>query len=68
MKPHEKATIGIARVGTTAVLNFSFAFLRRAWRSGKNNYKHFNLINYFLHTDVLKTFLNSNYVVIIMLL
>ncbi|KAG8235164.1 hypothetical protein J437_LFUL015204, partial [Ladona fulva] len=33
IKPIEKATIGLARVGSRAALNFSFAFLRRAWRS-----------------------------------
>ncbi|XP_049844846.1 E3 ubiquitin-protein ligase HERC2 [Schistocerca gregaria] len=31
----EKATISLARVGSRAALNFSFAFLRRAWRSGE---------------------------------
>jgi hypothetical protein len=30
----EKATISLAKVGSRAALNFSFAFLRRAWRSG----------------------------------
>lgn len=33
---NEKATLGLARVGTRAALNFSFAFLRRAWRSGED--------------------------------
>jgi hypothetical protein len=33
-KPTEKATISLAKVGSRAALNFSFAFLRRAWRSG----------------------------------
>lgn len=33
---HERATLGLARVGTRAALNFSFAFLRRAWRSGED--------------------------------
>ena len=33
-KPSEKASTSLARVGTRAALNFSFAFLRRAWRSG----------------------------------
>lgn len=28
-------TLGLARVGSRAALNFSFAFLRRAWRLGK---------------------------------
>ncbi|GAB0100562.1 Probable E3 ubiquitin-protein ligase HERC2 [Sergentomyia squamirostris] len=28
--------MGLARVGTRAALNFSFAFLRRAWRSGED--------------------------------
>lgn len=32
----ERATFGLARVGTRAALNFSFAFLRRAWRSGED--------------------------------
>lgn len=32
----EKATFGLARVGTRAALNFSFAFLRKAWRSGED--------------------------------
>ncbi|KAK0097381.1 hypothetical protein PV326_002182 [Microctonus aethiopoides] len=35
-KPTEKATVGLARVGTRAALNFSFAYLRRAWRSGED--------------------------------
>ncbi|XP_068082847.1 E3 ubiquitin-protein ligase HERC2 [Anabrus simplex] len=35
-KPAEKATISLARVGSRAALNFSFAFLRRAWRSGED--------------------------------
>ncbi|XP_033150467.1 LOW QUALITY PROTEIN: probable E3 ubiquitin-protein ligase HERC2 [Drosophila busckii] len=36
--PHleEHAALGLARVGTRAALNFSFAFLRRAWRSGED--------------------------------
>jgi hypothetical protein len=33
-KTAEKATISLAKVGSRAALNFSFAFLRRAWRSG----------------------------------
>uniref|UniRef100_A0A182SBK4 RCC1-like domain-containing protein n=1 Tax=Anopheles maculatus TaxID=74869 RepID=A0A182SBK4_9DIPT len=36
MKDSDKATFGLARVGTRAALNFSFAFLRRAWRSGED--------------------------------
>ncbi|XP_015510519.2 E3 ubiquitin-protein ligase HERC2 [Neodiprion lecontei] len=36
IKPCEKATVGLARVGSRAALNFSFAFLRRAWRSGED--------------------------------
>lgn len=36
LKDSEKATAGLARVGTRAALNFSFAFLRRAWRSGED--------------------------------
>ena len=35
-KPAEKATIGLARVGSRAALGFAFAFLRRAWRSGED--------------------------------
>ncbi|XP_023713900.1 E3 ubiquitin-protein ligase HERC2 [Cryptotermes secundus] len=35
-KPAEKATISLAKVGSRAALNFSFAFLRRAWRSGED--------------------------------
>lgn len=35
MEP-EHAALGLARVGTRAALNFSFAFLRRAWRSGED--------------------------------
>lgn len=36
IKPSEKATAGLARVGSRAALNFSFAYLRRAWRSGED--------------------------------
>lgn len=36
VKDADKATMGLARVGTRAALNFSFAFLRRAWRSGED--------------------------------
>ncbi|ETN64680.1 hect E3 ubiquitin ligase [Anopheles darlingi] len=35
-KDCDKATFSLARVGTRAALNFSFAFLRRAWRSGED--------------------------------
>ncbi|XP_020288916.1 E3 ubiquitin-protein ligase HERC2 isoform X1 [Pseudomyrmex gracilis] len=35
-RPNEKATLGLARVGARAALNFSFAYLRRAWRSGED--------------------------------
>lgn len=35
-KPVEVATMGLARVGSRAALNFAFAFLRRAWRSGED--------------------------------
>lgn len=31
-----KATQGLARIGTRAALNFSFAFLRRAWKTGED--------------------------------
>lgn len=30
--------IGLARVGSRAALNFSFAFLRRAWRLGRKQF------------------------------
>ncbi|XP_039287848.1 E3 ubiquitin-protein ligase HERC2 [Nilaparvata lugens] len=33
---NENASVGLAKVGTRAALNFSFAFLRRAWRSGED--------------------------------
>ncbi|XP_021378315.1 E3 ubiquitin-protein ligase HERC2-like isoform X2 [Mizuhopecten yessoensis] len=36
VKPAEKATMGLARVGSRAALGFAFAFLRRAWRSGED--------------------------------
>lgn len=36
IKSSEKAAVGLARVGTRAALNFSFAYLRRAWRSGED--------------------------------
>ncbi|XP_076233389.1 E3 ubiquitin-protein ligase HERC2 [Calliopsis andreniformis] len=36
MRPNEKAILGLARVGSRAALNFSFAYLRRAWRSGED--------------------------------
>lgn len=36
MKDCEKAALGLARVGTRAALNFAFAFLRRAWKSGED--------------------------------
>lgn len=36
VKASEKATTGLARVGSRAALSFAFAFLRRAWRSGED--------------------------------
>ncbi|KAJ8297784.1 hypothetical protein KUTeg_024315 [Tegillarca granosa] len=36
VKPAEKATMKLARVGSRAALSFAFAFLRRAWRSGED--------------------------------
>lgn len=36
LKDYEKATLSLARVGTRAALNFAFAFLRRAWKSGED--------------------------------
>lgn len=35
-KDTDRATLGLARVGIKAALNFSFAFLRKAWRSGED--------------------------------
>nr|CAD7453261.1 unnamed protein product [Timema tahoe] len=35
-KSGERATISLAKVGSRAAMNFSFAFLRRAWRSGED--------------------------------
>lgn len=35
-RPASKSVEGLARVGSRAALSFAFAFLRRAWRSGKN--------------------------------
>nr|CAD7262173.1 unnamed protein product [Timema shepardi] len=35
-KSGERATISLAKVGSRAAMNFSFAFLRRAWRSEGN--------------------------------
>ncbi|XP_077983839.1 E3 ubiquitin-protein ligase HERC2-like [Glandiceps talaboti] len=32
----EKATTGLARVGSRAAMSFAFAFLRRAWRTGED--------------------------------
>ncbi|XP_065364219.1 probable E3 ubiquitin-protein ligase HERC2 [Calliphora vicina] len=36
VRDSERATLGLARVCTRAALNFSFFFLRRAWRSGED--------------------------------
>ncbi|GAB1604494.1 E3 ubiquitin-protein ligase HERC2-like [Argonauta hians] len=36
-KPAEKATHGLARVGSRAALSFAFAFLHRAWRLGEDS-------------------------------
>lgn len=33
----DRTTLGLARVGSRAALNFAFAFLRRAWRSGEDS-------------------------------
>lgn len=35
IKSLDHATTGLARIGSRAALNFSFAFLKRAWRLGK---------------------------------
>ena len=32
----DRATLGLGKVGSRAALNFAFAFLRRAWRSGED--------------------------------
>ncbi|GAA6084612.1 E3 ubiquitin-protein ligase HERC2 isoform X1, partial [Tachysurus ichikawai] len=34
-RPASKGVEGLAQVGSRAALSFAFAFLRRAWRSGK---------------------------------
>lgn len=39
-RPASKGVEGLARVGSRAALSFAFAFLRRAWRSGKNAPRH----------------------------
>lgn len=36
LKQNTDPIIGLARVGSRAALNFSFAFLKRAWRSGED--------------------------------
>lgn len=36
MSNTDRATYGLAKVGTRAALNFSFAFLRRSWKSGED--------------------------------
>lgn len=33
----DNAGIGLAHVGSRAMLSFAFAFLRRAWRSGQDS-------------------------------
>lgn len=35
LKQNTDPVVGLARVGSRAALNFSFAFLKRAWRSGE---------------------------------
>lgn len=35
-RPVGKGVEGLARVGSRAALSFAFAFLRRAWRSGRS--------------------------------
>lgn len=35
-RPAGKGVEGLARVGSRAALSFAFAFLRRAWRSGRS--------------------------------
>lgn len=34
--PVDRATYGLARVGSRAALSFAFAFMRRAWKSGED--------------------------------
>lgn len=36
LKSLDQAALGLARVGSRAALNFSFAFLKRAWRLGED--------------------------------
>lgn len=45
LKDAERAAMGLARVGTRAALNFSFAFLRRAWGSGEDTELCSELLN-----------------------
>ena len=41
----ERATLGLARVGSRAALSFAFAFLRRAWRSGEDQVEKYAFLN-----------------------
>ena len=43
----ERATLGLARVGSRAALSFAFAFLRRAWRSGEDQVEKYAFLNNF---------------------
>ncbi len=36
MSPSDRATHGLAKIGSRAALSFAFSFLRRAWRSGSD--------------------------------
>lgn len=45
-KQNTDPIVGLARVGSRAALNFSFAFLKRAWRSGEMTiYSEKRLVN-----------------------
>lgn len=43
-RPVGKGVEGLARVGSRAALSFAFAFLRRAWRSGRSTLEHIAFI------------------------
>lgn len=45
---------GLARVGSRAALSFAFAFLRRAWRSGKSTPEHIAYVFHLKPGDSLK--------------
>lgn len=45
---------GLARVGSRAALSFAFAFLRRAWRSGRSTLEHIAYVFHLKPGDSLK--------------